>query len=202
MLEEAIAVLRGLWRGELFSHRGEHYTVENARLYTLPGRPPPIMVAAAGPEAAALAGRAGDGLINTAPDKAVVDAFAAAGGAAKPRYANMTVCWAADPAAARRTAHEIWPTGGLEGALSQELPLPRHFEEAAKLVTEEMIAEAVVCGPDPEPYLERIRAYADAGVGHLCLHQVGPDQEGFFRFFERALTPRLGDAGAVLEAAD
>jgi G6PDH family F420-dependent oxidoreductase len=198
MLEEAVAVMRGLWRGELFSHRGEYYTVENARLYTVPDAPLPVMVAAAGPEAATMAGRIGDGFINTAPDKAVVDAFEQAGGAGKPRFANMTVCWAADEVAARRTAHAIWPTGGLKGALSQELPLPRHFEEAAQLVTEEAIAESVVCGPDPARYLEQIRQYAEAGFDHLCLHQIGPDQEGFFRFFERELAPRLGTIGAGL----
>src|SRR4051794_13173177 len=32
MLEEAVAVLRELWQGGQRSHRGRHYTVENARL--------------------------------------------------------------------------------------------------------------------------------------------------------------------------
>ncbi len=36
MLEEAIEVMRGLWTGEQVSHYGPHYTVENARIYTLP----------------------------------------------------------------------------------------------------------------------------------------------------------------------
>ena len=63
MVEEAVAVMRRLWRGENVSHRGCHYTVENARLYTLPPEPPPIVVAAGGPQAAELAGRIGDGLL-------------------------------------------------------------------------------------------------------------------------------------------
>jgi coenzyme F420-dependent glucose-6-phosphate dehydrogenase len=199
MLEEAVAIMRQAWAGDLASHRGTHYTVENARLYTLPPAPPPIMIAAAGPEAATLAGRIGDGLINTSPEREVVDAFAAAGGARKPRFANMALCWAEDTATATRTAHEIWPISGLKGPLSQELPLPQHFEAAASLVTEEMVAESVVCGPDPEPYLEGIRRYAEAGFDHLCLHQIGPDQAGFFRFFERSLAPRLGEVKAGLD---
>ena len=48
MLEEAIAVIRELWTGEQSSHYGAHYTVENARIYTLPGQPPPIFVSASG----------------------------------------------------------------------------------------------------------------------------------------------------------
>src|SRR3954464_15811605 len=44
MLEEAVEVIRALWTGEEIVHRGRHYTVENARLYSLPGRPPPVLV--------------------------------------------------------------------------------------------------------------------------------------------------------------
>jgi coenzyme F420-dependent glucose-6-phosphate dehydrogenase len=191
MLEEAVAVIRLLWQGGEQTHRGRHYTVENARLYTLPEEPPPIMVAGSGPRAARLAGRIGDGLINTAPDAEVRETFERAGGAGKPRYAQMTVCWAADEAQARRTAFEIWPNGGLKGELSQELPTPAHFEQAAKLVTEEMVAEEVVCGPDPERHIAKIQAYVDAGYDHIYVHQVGPDQEGFFRFYEREILPRF-----------
>src|ERR687883_157173 len=61
MLEEAVEVIRLLWQGGQRSHHGRHYTVENARVYTLPETPPPIIVAASGPKAAELAGRIGDG---------------------------------------------------------------------------------------------------------------------------------------------
>ncbi len=191
MLEEAVAVIRLLWQGGEQTHRGRHYTVENARLYTLPEEPTPIMVAGSGPRAARLAGRIGDGLINTAPDAEVRETFERSGGAGKPRYAQMTVCWAADEAQARRTAFEIWPNGGLKGELSQELPTPAHFEQAAKLVTEEMVAEEVVCGPDPERHIAKIQAYVDAGYDHIYVHQVGPDQAGFFQFYEREILPRF-----------
>src|SRR5918992_1400453 len=67
MLEEAIEAIRELWTGKLVSHRGKHYTIENARLYTLPDEPPPLVVAAAGPNAAELAGRMGDGLVGVSP---------------------------------------------------------------------------------------------------------------------------------------
>src|SRR5919198_2093283 len=42
MLEEAVEVIRALWSGRQCEHRGRHYIVENARLYTLPETPPPI----------------------------------------------------------------------------------------------------------------------------------------------------------------
>src|SRR5919202_36572 len=52
MLEEAIVVMRLLWQGGFQRHRGKHYTVENARIYTLPEEPVPVMVAAAQTQAA------------------------------------------------------------------------------------------------------------------------------------------------------
>src|SRR5438132_2310759 len=66
MLEEAALVIRRLWRGGLQSHHGRYYTVENARIYTLPDEPPLIYVAAAGPASSQLAGKIGDGLIAVA----------------------------------------------------------------------------------------------------------------------------------------
>src|SRR4051812_2439315 len=42
MLEEAVAVIRELWQGGIVNHRGPHYTVDRARIYSLPDEPPPI----------------------------------------------------------------------------------------------------------------------------------------------------------------
>jgi G6PDH family F420-dependent oxidoreductase len=183
MLTEAVEVIRLLWEGGYQSHRGRHYTVEQARLYTLPEEPPPIVIAADKPEAAKLAATAGDGLVGTSPDGEVLAEFEQAGGGGKPRYGQVTVCWAADEASARKTALEWWPNAALQGELSQELALPRHFEQAAALVSEEDVAETVVCGPDPEAHRAAIQEYADAGYDHVYVHQVGPDQEGFLDFY-------------------
>jgi G6PDH family F420-dependent oxidoreductase len=194
MLEEAIEVMRLMWGGELVSHSGTHYTVENARLYTLPDDEIEVMVAAGGPEAAELAGRLGDGLVGTAPDAELLRAFDDAGGAAKPRYGQLTVCWAESEGEARRTAHEWWPNAALRGTLGQELPLPSHFEEAAAMVDEDDVAEAVVCGPDPERHADAIDEFAAAGYTHVYVHQVGPDQDGFFAFYQEHLVPRYAPA--------
>jgi G6PDH family F420-dependent oxidoreductase len=190
MLEEAIAVIRLLWQGGYQTHRGKHYRVENARVYSLPEEPPPIAVAAAGPRAAELAGSAGDALISTAPDAELVDTYRTAGGSG-PRYGQLTVCFDTDERRAVKTALEWWPNAALKGELGQELPLPRHFEQAAENVTEDEIAEAIVCGPDVDRYLEQITAFDDAGYDHVYIHQVGTDQEAFFAFAERELLVKV-----------
>lgn len=194
MLAEAIEVIRLLWRGGEQSFDGTYYTVDHARLYSLPAEPPPLYVAASGPNAAELAGRAGDGLITTSPDKEVVQAFQGAGGQGKPCYGQVTVCWAEDEATARRTAFEWWPNAAVAGELSQELPLPRHFEQAASTVREEDVAKAIICGPDPERHRRAIRQFVDAGVEHVYVHQIGQDQAGFFRFYAREVLPAFSAA--------
>src|SRR5688572_4985086 len=190
-LEEAVKVIRLLWQGETCTHRGQHYTVENARIYTLPDELPPIMVAASGQHAAEVAGRIGDGLINVAPVEDIVEYFQRAGGNGKPRYGQLTVCWAQDEASGRRMAHEYWPNSGVQGELSQELPSPAFFEQATKMVREEDIAEKIPCGPDAERHIKQIKAFVEAGYDHVYIHQIGPDQEGFFQFYASHVLPKL-----------
>lgn len=191
MLEEAVSIIRLLWQGGQQSHHGKYYTVENARLYTLPNEPPPILVAASGQKSVELAGRIGNGLCATSPDKELKQQFEKAGGKGKPCYAEMTVCWAENEAEARRTAFERWPNAAITGELSQILPVPAHFEQAAKMLTEEEVAKDIVCGPDPEAHLEKLNEYVEAGFTHVWVHQVGTDQEGFFQFYEQEILPKL-----------
>jgi G6PDH family F420-dependent oxidoreductase len=190
MLEEALAVVRELWTGETVDHRGDFYEVENARIFDPPAEAPPIIVSGFGPSAIELAGRIGDGFWGHEPSAETIEQYEKAGGEG-PRLAQVNLCWAADEASARRTAHEVWPTSGVPGQLSQDLPTWTHFEQAATLVTEEQATESVPCGPDPEPVVEAVRQFVDAGYDHVYLHQIGPDQEGFFRFWSDELQPAL-----------
>jgi coenzyme F420-dependent glucose-6-phosphate dehydrogenase len=194
MLEEAIDVMRKLWQGGYVSHHGRHYDVENARLYTLPDEPPPVYIAASGPKAGALVADVGDGLISTGPEADLVKQLSSGGGNGRgdrPAVGQVTVCWAKDEATARRTAFEWWPTAAISGDATQELPLPVQFDQLASLATEDSVAEAVTCGPDPERHVARIREYIDAGYSHVYVHQVGPDQPGMIDFYEREVLPRF-----------
>jgi coenzyme F420-dependent glucose-6-phosphate dehydrogenase len=190
MLEEAVAIIRQLFTGDLVTHDGEYFTLHTARLYTLPEQPPPIMVAASGPMAAEVAGQIGDGLISTAPDSKVVDVYRRNGGQG-PRYGQLHVCYGRDESEAVETAHRQWINAAIGGELGQELPLPANFEQAGKTVRPEDVAEKVVCGPDPERHIAKIREYADAGFDHVYVHQIGADQDGFFRFYAEEVLPKL-----------
>jgi coenzyme F420-dependent glucose-6-phosphate dehydrogenase len=191
LLEEAIELIRELWRGETTTHRGAGYTVDRARIYTLPEEPPEIAVAAVAPQATELAGRLGDMLVSTAPDESVVARFEEGGGRGKPKLGMVHLCWAETRERAAEIAHEIWPNSALTGPLNTELATPEDFAGAVETLSKEDVAKTVTHGPDVDPYVEEVRSFAGAGYDHVYFHQVGRDQEGFFRFWEQELRPAL-----------
>jgi len=197
MLVEACEVMRSLWSGEQLTHRGDHYDVDRAQLFTVPESPPPIVVSGFGPKAARLAGEIGDGYMNVQPDAKLREAFAGAGGRDKPCYGKLDVCIANSVAEARRTAHRTWPTTALQGELAQLLPLPTHFEQATANVTEEQVAEAVICGADPQLHVEGIERYAEAGFDHVIVQQYGTDQDAFLRLYRDEVLPAVRRAAGA-----
>lgn len=189
MFEEAIQIIRLLWEGELTTLYGEFYTVEEAKLYTLPESPPPIIIAAGGDASARLAGQIGDGLMSTSPSKKLVQTFRENGGEGKHTYGQLTVCYAETDEEAAQIAYENWPTGAIPGQLKQELRSPALFEDAVKMVTREDVAQKLVCSSDPQQHQQAIQEFIDAGFDHVHIHQVGPEQELFFKAYERDVLP-------------
>ncbi len=190
MLEEAVEVMRLLWQGGDQSHHGTHYTVENARLYTLPDEPPPVYVSAFGPKAVSVAARIGDGFVTTAPQADLIEQYRSEGGKG-PALGAPKVCWAPDEASAKKLAFELWPNMGLPGELAQELATPAHFEQACEIVREDDALESVPLGPDPEVHVASLRKYVDAGFDELYVQQIGSEQEAFLAFYRDEVLPRL-----------
>jgi len=188
MLEEAVEVMRTLWQGGQQSHRGRHYTVENARVYDLPDEPPPVLVSAFGPKALKVAARIGDGFVTMSPDKDSIQSYKDQGGKG-PIHAGTKVCYGASEVEALKTVLRLWPNEGLPGELAQILPTPSHFEQACELITAEHIKTPV--GPDIDAHVESLRQYQEAGVDELYVQQVGPDKDAFFSEWATQVLPRF-----------
>ena len=195
MLEEAVQVIRMLWEGGFQHHHGRHYTVEGARLYSLPIQAPPILVSGFGPKAIELAARIGDGFVSVGPDAEGRERYREHGGRG-PATTGFKVCWGPDRDECVRTAHRIWPNEALEGELAQVLPSPRHFEQATALVTEEQISGAIACGPDPEEHVAALREVVDAGFDEVYVGQIGPGHDGFVDFYAREVLPHFATTAA------
>jgi coenzyme F420-dependent glucose-6-phosphate dehydrogenase len=120
----------------------------------------------------------------------IIGTFEGAGGKGKPKYGQVTVCWASSKEEAKRTAFEQWPNALVEGSASQELPLPKDFEQLVEGREPDELEDTLTLGNDPDEYVEEIGGYAEAGYTHVYIHQIGPDQEGFLEFAKSELLPR------------
>jgi G6PDH family F420-dependent oxidoreductase len=187
MLEEAVEVMRELWKGGFVNHRGEYYEVDHARVYTLPDEPPKVYVSAFGPKAMDLAVRIGDGYISTQPDGEKVADFKSRAGADKPAQGGFKACYATTEDEAVDIAHELWATSGVPGELSQVLPSPKHFEQVAQLVTKESTRKAVACGPDPARQRETLDKYEKAGFDEVYVASIGPHYRELIDLYARNL---------------
>ena len=191
MLEEAVEIMRRLWKGGFVSHHGKHYTVENARVYTLPEKPVEILVSGFGPKSIEVAARIGDGYVSTMPDGDAVERFRSSGGGDRVCQAGFKAAFAASEEEGARIAYEKWPNSGVPGELSQVLPSPKHFEQASQLVTQDMVKESFVCGNDPSAHLEMIDKFAQAGFDEVYVANTGPHWQGLFDLYAEHVLPKL-----------
>lgn len=195
-LREAVDIIRSLFAGGYVSYQGRHFQVERAKLYDLPDAAPPIGLAASGPSSVRLAAEQADCMISVSPDAAVVGAFREAGGAGKPVYGQLPICYDRDEKAARARARALWRWGAGGWAVQAELPEPRAFDAYSRFVREDDITKVVSCGPDVGQHAKAVRRFLDAGFTHVALVQVGADsQREFLTWAERELLPALRDGG-------
>ena len=191
MLEEAISIIRMLWKGDMCNFSGKYYTLENTRIYTLPSKQPPILMSADGELAAETAGRIADGLITPGIRDNIVKIFKRTGGEGKPCYAEASVCWAQDEEYAKNIAYEYWPILANKNGLNWEIKTPKYFEEIAKMTDPETLTSEIVCGNDPEKHIDEIKRFIAAGYDHVFVHQLGPQQVGFIDFYKDEVLPEF-----------
>jgi G6PDH family F420-dependent oxidoreductase len=195
MLEEAVEVIRKLWTGEDVTHHGKHYTVENARIWSLPATPPPISISGFGPKATDLAARIGDAYTTTTPDQELLDRFRTKAKDRATAQAGFKVAWADTEEEGWDHAYRIWPNAGLPGEMSQVLPTVEHFEQASTLVTRDQTKESVTAGSDPGQHAKAFQPYLDAGFDEIYVANMGPNYAAMLKAYGRDVLPRLRDAG-------
>jgi G6PDH family F420-dependent oxidoreductase len=193
MLEEAVELMRELWTGSVVTRSGRHYSVDTARIYTLPDAPPPVYVSAFGPKALDLAARIGDGFITTSPDAESVKTFKERTGG-KPAQGGVKVAWADTEDEGVDHAHRLWSNAGLPGELAQVLPTPQHFEQASQLVTREATASSVVAGPEISKHVDQLQQYADAGFDEVYVANMGPNYLAMIEAYGRDVLPTFAES--------
>ena len=191
MFVEAIEIIRTLFDGGYVTYRGEHFEVEDAKLFDRPEEPPPIGVAVSGRSSCEIAGEQSDFVIAVEPKSELIEMFHEAGGEGKPGVGQIPVCWGPDEAECRALAREQlrWAAAGWK--VMAELPNPVNFDAYSQFVREEDIAQMVPCGPEAEGIVEGVKQFVDAGFERIALVQVGDRQEEFCEFYESELAKAL-----------
>jgi G6PDH family F420-dependent oxidoreductase len=201
ILFESIEVINRLFGGEVVRHRGEHFTVESARLYT---RPPddarvPIYVATAGPVNARRTGKFADGMITVGAadekirmlwEKCDEGRREAGKPLASPKLLQIHVSWARTDEEALDNAMREWPNGGMPFP-KQDIRNPEDFAAMAKLVRPEDFANRVLITSDLASHADHIQRYVDMGFDEIHLHNVGRNQAEFIEVFGREVLPAL-----------
>jgi G6PDH family F420-dependent oxidoreductase len=195
MLEEAVEVIRKLWSGDDVTHHGKHYTVENARIWSLPATPPRISISGFGPKATDLAARIGDAYTTTTPDQELLHRFRTKAKDGATAQAGFKVAWADTDDEGWDHAYRIWPNAGLPGELAQVLPTVEHFEQASTLVTRDQTKESVTAGSDPGQHVKAYQPYIDAGFEEIYVANMGPHYAAMLKAYGRDVLPRLREAG-------
>jgi coenzyme F420-dependent glucose-6-phosphate dehydrogenase len=200
MMFESIEIITKLFSGKVVKHDGEYFTLESARLYTLPEQPVPIYVATAGPVNAKRTGRYADGIITVgAADEKIAmlwDKFReGAREEGKDPEAMKTqlqihVSWAPTQGAAERNALTEWPNGGMPFP-KQDIRNPEDFEQMAKVVQIENFANRMLISADLEEHAAEVQRYVDMGFDEIYVHNVGRDQAAFIESFGAEVLPNL-----------
>ncbi|HEX7743986.1 MAG TPA: TIGR03557 family F420-dependent LLM class oxidoreductase [Micromonosporaceae bacterium] len=192
MFEEALQIIRPLLAGETLSYAGDHFEVPEAYLWDRPDDPVPVAVAVSGPSSCSLAAEYGDAVVAVEPKEELLQLFEEGGGAGKPRYGQVAVCYGPDEAECRKIVHDQFRWFGLGWKVNAELPGPESFASASQFVREDDVAQSIPCGPDVEAHVAAVKKFADAGFTHVALVQVGAEAQGMFLDWAgEQLLPRL-----------
>lgn len=200
LLGESVEVIRQLLSGKVVKYRGEHITLESAKLYTLPDTPPAIYIATSGPVMSERTGRMADGIITVgAADEKIHNLMARFEKGAReagkdpatmPRIMQLHVSWANSVDVATEQAVREWPNGGMNFPKA-DIRNPEDFEAMAKLVRPEHYNGRVFITSDLDAIAAHVQHYIDLGFDEVYLHNVGRNQEAFIKAVGQRVLPQL-----------
>jgi coenzyme F420-dependent glucose-6-phosphate dehydrogenase len=203
-MEEALELIHALFEGKRVSGRGDHFSADGAFLHTRPENRPPIYVSAFGPEAAAVAGRLGDGLWTLAASGSadeVIDAYRSAADDAGREAGEILLqeafSWAEDDDSALDGAR-VWKGAQPKEFYRDDWHEPAAmYERGAEQVSDEDLREAMIISADPERHVERIREIEGMGATTVVLmNNSGVDPLRAIEIYGREVLPRLGRSPA------
>ena len=188
MLEEAIDVIRQLWRGGMQSHRGRHYSVENARIYDLPERRRRSSSRASG-QVDSPGGPHRRRLLHGHARARGSRGFRERAAAGKPVTGGMKVCFEADeppPALAPTASGRPTRSRASSRSCSRRPALRAGLRSSS--TTSAWPRDSL--RTRSRGHLDQFEQFDQAGFSEVYVQQVGSDLDGFFAAYEREILPR------------
>jgi len=194
-LLECVEVIRSLWAGETITHRGQHITVEEAKLYTRPSRPPLLIGAAVTPETAKWVGGWADGIITVykplEKQKEFIQAFREGGGESKPMYLQAQTSYAPTDDEALQGAYDQWRNNILESSVLTSLKKPDEFDAIGKLIRPDDLQDHIRISSSIQQHIDWLQEDVELGFERILIHNVNRDQERFIHTFGDKVLPAL-----------
>jgi G6PDH family F420-dependent oxidoreductase len=199
-LEETLEVIRLLWESDEFvDYRGEHFEVDDARLYTKPDEPPEIHIAANGPTTASLTSEYGDGFITVKKGSEYTDRL-------YPAVRRYTAEEGRDPDAIETTLLAIvsydpdreraveatrpwWAT--TQNVFDRARANPRDIEREGEQATREQVEEKFLIADDPSEIAATLESWAEMGFDRIALGNTSPEPERLFEVMGDEVIPSL-----------
>jgi coenzyme F420-dependent glucose-6-phosphate dehydrogenase len=204
-MEEALEMIQALWDGKKLSGKGDHFAADGAFIHSLPeGRRPPIYVSAFGPQAAAVAGRQGDGLWTLADPETVPEILDAYRGAASDAgrepgeiVLQAAFSWAEDDDAALEGAR-VWKGAQPKEFYKEDWHDPKAmYEHGEEQISDEKLREAMIISSDLDEHVERIRQVEEMGATTVALmNNSGADPLAAIGVYGREVLPKLSRSPA------
>jgi F420-dependent hydroxymycolic acid dehydrogenase len=200
-LEEAVQIIKKLWKGDWMSFTGKHYQIPRARLFDVPQTPVPLYMAASGPNSSELAGQYGDGWI-TEPknaldpeargtwEKAVRDS--GRDPAALPIICELFVFVGSKQDPELQKAANLWRFLPKAWTDFVDNPDPSDIRmQAEEKVSLEEVTSNWLIGDNPQVFIDRILELFDGGVTQVFIHSAQTDQQRIIDFFGQQVLPQV-----------
>jgi coenzyme F420-dependent glucose-6-phosphate dehydrogenase len=200
-LREAIKVIRMLWTGDHRSHWGKYYTLDEAKLYTIPRRRVPIYVSGFGPKAAELAGELGDGWITgPLPPGYINDVLLPAymSGVQKSgrnqfgmeRIVEVLISYDEDYDKAVESCRQI--AGAMVPEVMQgNVHDPRKIKKFADALDHKSIGDLMPVYDKPDGVISRLEDLSKLGFTWIEIGSLSPDNDKFLRVMGEKVLPSL-----------
>ena len=201
--DQGLEAIERLWNGETVTMDAGWFALKEAKLYTRAEAKPRMYVSAFGPQAAAIAGRLGQGLWTLGdPESApeIIDAYreacAKSGKEEGEIILQSGIAWAEKESDAIAGARRWRPTQ-IGDVYLHDIHDPGEMQRMAEeqVSDNDFAKDGFIVGSDPNEAVERIREMEGVGATVVCLQLIGnADPFGTIRTYGEKVLPALRGA--------